>query len=513
MEGKLVEDTDFVVCNICGRHLRAISNSHLLLHGLTVSEYKKKYPDSLLCCTTTSKQRALSLKSSYKRGRPVVRLFGKANPMQNKQVRAKHKQNVQRKDRPKWVENNGRKLRERGARGERWGGNSKQGRIIVAQKIKALWGDKTSIYNSDEYLLKTYLSDGWGGRKKYLSSFGRFFGTKGELLFGEYLFAKGIAFEYQKMFKGEGYRCIADFWLTKSKTVVEILGCYGAHVKRFKNKELRDNEKCRIYEKAGYKWLTVFPEDFRNLDQVFTEEETSISLSEVYRSLCGEGSEMGIPAVFLRLSGCNLRCRGCDTKFAYNTEYRASLRRVLQLVKEAQTIYDCHIVENVMTVFLTGGEVTIQKNLFPLVAMLKRHKFKVIVQTNGTKFVKDAFDLCDFVSTDYKLPCFGGGSHFEVVKKILSTYTPKSQIKFTIATERDIVFAKSILNRLAKYINSTKIHVVFQPYNKSLTREEEIKNYKWMSNTLFNKLDKLNRFSIKLLPRLHILEWGNKRKK
>jgi len=96
-------------------------------------------------------------------------------------------------------------------------------------------------------------------------------------------------------------------------------------------------------------------------------------LSELFYSIQGEGLLQGLPMVFVRLAGCNLRCNFCDTGYAWGKGRRKDVRRI---VKEIER-YSCK------RVCITGGEPYLQ-NLSPLVDTLKQKKYWIAVETNGT---------------------------------------------------------------------------------------------------------------------------------
>jgi 7-carboxy-7-deazaguanine synthase len=103
------------------------------------------------------------------------------------------------------------------------------------------------------------------------------------------------------------------------------------------------------------------------------------NVSEIFYSVAGEGPDAGRPAIFVRFSGCNLRCKFgdsiCDTPYtSYQPEVNMmKAKKILEKIKE----YDCKYV------ILTGGEPTIQ-NIRPLVLALKKQDYEVAIETNGS---------------------------------------------------------------------------------------------------------------------------------
>ncbi|HOL21561.1 MAG TPA: 7-carboxy-7-deazaguanine synthase QueE [bacterium] len=96
-------------------------------------------------------------------------------------------------------------------------------------------------------------------------------------------------------------------------------------------------------------------------------------ISEIFYSIQGEGLLQGLPVVFIRLAGCNLRCGFCDTKYAWEKGKRKDVKRIVKEIERYP----------VKRVCITGGEPFLQE-LSPLLDTLKRKKYYVAVETNGT---------------------------------------------------------------------------------------------------------------------------------
>ena len=108
-------------------------------------------------------------------------------------------------------------------------------------------------------------------------------------------------------------------------------------------------------------------------------------VNEIFYTLQGEGAHSGIPAVFVRFSGCNLRCPWCDTEFSNFTEMTAD-----EIVREALSIYDIPNERRKMLV-LTGGEPSLQVDT-PLIDALHAAGFYICIETNGTRPLPDGID-------------------------------------------------------------------------------------------------------------------------
>ena len=108
-------------------------------------------------------------------------------------------------------------------------------------------------------------------------------------------------------------------------------------------------------------------------------------VNEIFYTLQGEGAHSGIPAVFVRFSGCNLRCPWCDTDFADHTDMTAE-----QIVREALALYDIPNERRKMLV-LTGGEPSLQVDK-PLIDALHAAGFYICIETNGTRPLPEGID-------------------------------------------------------------------------------------------------------------------------
>ena len=102
-------------------------------------------------------------------------------------------------------------------------------------------------------------------------------------------------------------------------------------------------------------------------------------VNEIFYTLQGEGAHSGIPAVFIRFSGCNLRCPWCDTEFTSHTDMTAE-----EIVSEALTLYDADTGGRRRMCVLTGGEPSLQADE-PLIAALHAAGFYICIETNGTR--------------------------------------------------------------------------------------------------------------------------------
>jgi 7-carboxy-7-deazaguanine synthase len=155
-------------------------------------------------------------------------------------------------------------------------------------------------------------------------------------------------------------------------------------------------------------------------------------VSEVFRSIQGESSFSGLPCTFVRLAGCNLRCRHCDTRYALEDGEEMSLDDILDKV----SAYGLNLVE------ITGGEPLIQEGTPELAALLKQRDHQVLVETNGSL---DISVLPEGVIRimDIKCPSSGESQHFmwENIWKLRDN----DEVKFVISDRHDYEWARGIV--------------------------------------------------------------------
>ena len=113
------------------------------------------------------------------------------------------------------------------------------------------------------------------------------------------------------------------------------------------------------------------------------------SVNEIFYSVEGEGFFSGCPAVFVRFAGCTMHCAWCDTKYAQKTNFNLTAEQILKKI----AVYPCK------TVVLTGGEPT-ERNLIPLLKLLKENKYQIHLETNGANLIDTK--LIDFCTVSPK---------------------------------------------------------------------------------------------------------------
>lgn len=225
-------------------------------------------------------------------------------------------------------------------------------------------------------------------------------------------------------------------------------------------------------------------------------------LSEVFYSIQGEGKLLGVPSVFVRASGCNLRCTWCDTPYAsWNPEGDdVPLDRI---VAQVASYGARHAV-------LTGGEPMIMPEISELAAELKRRGMHITVETAGTVFKPVAVDLASLSpKLSNSTPWEREGGRFaqlhdkqrrrpDVVQSFID-HSPDFQLKFVVSGDQDLVEIDALLAELRGW---TPSDVLLMPEGTSVDVLQS--RSEWLS-------DVCKRTGFRYAPRLHVELYGNKR--
>jgi len=161
-------------------------------------------------------------------------------------------------------------------------------------------------------------------------------------------------------------------------------------------------------------------------------------ITEIFKSIQGEGTRAGLPCIFVRLTGCNLRCTWCDTAYAFHGGKKMTVEEVLARVDELAG-REAGAKAAVPLVELTGGEPLLQEEIYPLAEKLLAAGYKVMIETSGERFVgKLPKEVIKIV--DVKCPDSGEPDTFEM--RNLEELTKNDEVKFVLATRRDYEFAQ-----------------------------------------------------------------------
>jgi 7-carboxy-7-deazaguanine synthase len=159
-----------------------------------------------------------------------------------------------------------------------------------------------------------------------------------------------------------------------------------------------------------------------------------LNVTEIFASVQGETSYSGYPFAFVRLAGCNLRCRYCDTAYAYDGGEEYPLEEVVSRVTAFGLARAC----------VTGGEPLLQEETPALVRLLLDHGQEVLVETNGT-LPLSALDPRAVKIMDVKCP--SSGEDRKMLWENFRHLTERDEVKFVISTEEDYRYAKDVAAR------------------------------------------------------------------
>ena len=182
-------------------------------------------------------------------------------------------------------------------------------------------------------------------------------------------------------------------------------------------------------------------------------------ITEIFKSIQGEGTRAGLPCVFVRLTGCNLRCVWCDTAYAFHGGAKHSLAEVIAKVESLSGGHAGN-GRRVPLVEITGGEPLLQPETPELAERLLRDGYTVMIETSGERFV-GSLPRQVIKIVDVKCPDSREGGKFD--RANLDAMDTKDEVKFVIASRRDYEFAKEFTKQhdLAKRVAQVLFSPVF----------------------------------------------------
>ncbi|MDH5718556.1 MAG: radical SAM protein [Spirochaetia bacterium] len=182
-----------------------------------------------------------------------------------------------------------------------------------------------------------------------------------------------------------------------------------------------------------------------------------LDISEIFYSIQGEGSYAGYPCIFIRLSGCNLNCNWCDTKYArINNKNKVNIANIIKTIKK----YPANVVE------ITGGEPLLQENILYLINILHTQKNKILLETSGSLPISKIPQYVHII-LDIKAPGSGESenNYFENLKMI----KPDDDIKIVICDKTDFLWAIEISEK--NNLINRKNPVILQPAFEKISPE------------------------------------------
>jgi 7-carboxy-7-deazaguanine synthase len=207
----------------------------------------------------------------------------------------------------------------------------------------------------------------------------------------------------------------------------------------------------------------------------------SLRITEIFYSLQGETSRTGLPTVFVRLTGCPLRCGYCDSEYAFYGGETLSFDLILKKIAAFSPKYIC----------VTGGEPLAQKNCLPFLTQLCDAGYSVSLETSGALSIS-AVDTRVSCIVDLKTP--GSGEVNRNLWENLSVLTQKDELKFVLCDETDYIWAKTILHE--KQIDQ-RCPVIFSPVWETL-KPVDLANWVIRDN-----------LPVRVQVQLHKVLWGD----
>ena len=180
-------------------------------------------------------------------------------------------------------------------------------------------------------------------------------------------------------------------------------------------------------------------------------------ITEIFKSIQGEGTRAGLPCIFVRLTGCNLRCTWCDTAYAFHGGKKMSVDEVLTRVDELAGRSEASRAI-VPLVELTGGEPLLQEDIYDLAQKLLASGYTVLIETSGERFIGGLpQEVIKIV--DVKCPDSGEADTFDI--KNVEVIGAQDEVKFVLSTRRDYEFARDFTRR---HQLTQRVHaVLFSP--------------------------------------------------
>ncbi|MEO0278472.1 MAG: 7-carboxy-7-deazaguanine synthase QueE [candidate division WOR-3 bacterium] len=228
-----------------------------------------------------------------------------------------------------------------------------------------------------------------------------------------------------------------------------------------------------------------------------------IKVSEIFTSIQGEGNVIGLPSVFLRLSGCNLKCRYCDTKFSWKS------KKIYTIEEISETL----ITLGIKTLTITGGEPLIQSaTCIKLIKAIRQHFNTIVIETNG--IIRNEEDMkllnmVDVVSLSLKTQNFIGRQiKYEEILNNVKNIKANLYIKLVFTKEDTIEDIKRLIKKIKESTNS--IDIILQPSSNFRRKEEFLRFVKKTWREILK--DDFISNNAKIIPQLHKLVFWRGRK-
>lgn len=208
---------------------------------------------------------------------------------------------------------------------------------------------------------------------------------------------------------------------------------------------------------------------------------TNLNITEIFYSLQGEAREVGLPTVFIRLTGCPLRCSYCDTEYAFKGNNLLSIDEIMAKVKQYSTPYIC----------VTGGEPLAQINCHILLDTLVKEGCLVSLETSGSIDVGEVNPAVSIVM-DVKTPSSNESDQnlYDNIEKLQT----KDQLKFVIGSRQDFDWSVDIMTQY-----STTAGVLFSPVFDQVSPTQ-------LADWILDK-----QLNVRMQVQMHKLLWGDEK--
>lgn len=205
-----------------------------------------------------------------------------------------------------------------------------------------------------------------------------------------------------------------------------------------------------------------------------------LKVNEIYASIQGESSYTGLPCVFIRLAGCNLRCSWCDTSYAFYEGSDLTLENIMGQVKK----FSLPLVE------ITGGEPLMQEDVYPLMNALLDKGYQVMLETGGAISINK---VPEKVIKIIDIKCPGSGEEKKNHLENLKLLAPHDEVKFVLIDRADYEWSRDLLQKCNL---PSSVQVLFSPVYDKL----ELKDLsEWILS---------DRLPVRLQTQLHKIIWS-----
>ncbi|MGZ5280415.1 MAG: radical SAM protein [Pseudobdellovibrionaceae bacterium] len=205
-----------------------------------------------------------------------------------------------------------------------------------------------------------------------------------------------------------------------------------------------------------------------------------IKINEIFHSIQGETTYAGHPTVFVRTTGCNLRCAYCDTKYSYYEGEHQSLEDIVKKIESFGASYVC----------ITGGEPLLQKEVLQLMKILCDLGYNVSLETSGSKSCRDVDPRVKII-LDVKTPESGAKDSF--LLENLNFVNEKTEFKFVICSEEDLGWSENFCRQHDLF---KRFVVLYSPSYGQISE-------RWLAEKILEK-----KSSVRLQLQLHKYIWN-----